>query len=689
MRRSEWFALGLVLSLIAATYLLDRYHERVREAFAVRLVKASETLPQPEERPTRPLQVYTSKRSYYRYELVEILADYRPDLRTPASNGTLSAKVYVNNRLVKTVADMSEVPLTWDSESKLWRGRFPIPWNPPLGDYEVLVTAQPDNPGAVLKATASFQVVGREPPAVPAGLTVIAVENYSDLNVRKLPGLDGTPGDYRRIVDWAEYMGADAVFCLAGMTDGTPRYDRSGRLLPFRPDILHFTKLISAEAKRRGLLYGAWVMSFMMQVRNFEKFGYRPSIGYDHTTGLLTHSYHISIGDRKRLDDLVEVVKELDRNPNIDYIGLDYIRTGHVDGYELVDEVVADMSIPVPPNWDRMGPRERIVWFARKIKVEKDESVIEKWRWWRAHKVALNVKEVIERSGTRKPVWLFTLGWEHGKQHGQDPLMFNDAGITYDAVMLYEANQQQFRQVLVDWRKYLRARQVNILCGNSVDITLLDSPVLTPPEEIVRRTVAGSQQLLFGGLTDGVFWHDLTRAFWGRKGEYSTKEWAVTGGTCFSRYREDKGLSPVALKVRTDGFAPPGTPVKVAVEVENISLDPVRDLRVNLEALEGFAPTPPAETLIPELRPGETFSCEFEGRFHSVPGKTRSFGMVAVRAVAPGRKPHFNFQIVRIRRISGDAIASSPSVSTQQDDPSVIRIKDDPGLELPLPDQTP
>jgi hypothetical protein len=677
MKRSEWIGLGIVLSLLVGTYLFDHFYPLLRSAMETRTVKASATVPEPrDERVFKPLHAYTAKKAYYRYELVEIIAEYRDYDREPITSGTLTAKIYFNKQLVKSVADLSEVNLTYDPKAKCWRGLFPVPWNPPLGEYEALVTARPDNPGPVLKDTSGFRIIGREPPQVPQGLAVMAVENYSDLNTRKIPAPDGTFGDWRNILGWADYMGADAVFCLAGMTDGEKRYDKNKNLLIFRPDILQMTKKLSAEAHRRGLLYGAWVMTFMMQVGNYEKFGYMPSLGYNGRNDSVTTSYHISIGDRKRLDDIIEVVKELDRNPNVDFIGLDYIRTG-LDGYELVNEVVADMSIPIPSDWEKMGPRERIVWFARKIETEKDETTIEKWRWWRAHKVALNVKEIIDRSGTKKPVWLYTLGWEHGKQHGQDPLMFNDAGIAYDAVMLYEANSQQFRQVLVDWKKYLRARQVNILCGNSVDVTLLDSTVLTPPEEIVRRTITGSQQLLFGGLTDGVFWHDLTRTFWGRRGEYSAKEWCVTGGTCFSRYREEKGLSPVALRVRTEDSALIGAPFKVNAHVENISLDVIRDVKVSLEEVEGLVPGAVHETRIPELHPGESVDCVFDASFRSVPDRFRYSTVVPVKVIYEGKRSHFNFQMVRVRHKSGDPAASASVSGSVPADAGVIKLKDD------------
>jgi hypothetical protein len=346
----------------------------------------------------------------------------------------------------------------------------------------------------------------------------------------------------------------------------------------------------------------------------------------------------------------VEVVKQLDKDPNIDFIGIDYIRTGHICGYQLVNDVVEDMSIPVPVNWKQMGERERIVWFARKIKVEKDNNIIEKWQWWRAHKVAMNVAEIIERSGTTKPVWLFSLGWEHGKQHGQDPIMFNDAGVTYDAVMLYEANQMQFRAVLTDWKQYLKSRQVNVMCGNSVDVTLLDSNTLTPPEELIRRNSLGTKQLLFGGMTDGLFWHDLSRALWGRKGEFSTKEWCLTGAVSFSRYKADKGLKPVSVKITAPESSPIGVPFTAKVRVENISLDPIKNVTVSIEKVEGIRELKEQNFTAEQINPGEYLDYQFDVALVNVPDKIRWNMMVPVKVSYGDNQKDYDFTIVKARR---------------------------------------
>ena len=52
------------------------------------------------------------------------------------------------------------------------------------------------------------------------------------------------------------------------------------------------------------------------------------------------NSLHISLSDNRRLQDIIALAQKFEKNDGIDFIGLDFIRTGHSDGYEMVDEFV-------------------------------------------------------------------------------------------------------------------------------------------------------------------------------------------------------------------------------------------------------------------------------------------------------------------------------------------------------------
>lgn len=656
MKRHELIGLLLAVFIIISTYLINYFYDYIAALFNPHIASAMINKDEKEgkddtEKIFNPLVVSTSKSRYLRYEIVEIIVKYQDLSRTPISTGRLRASVYRNGKIVTTVGNMKEVVLKYNPEAGLWTGKWPIPWNPSLGEYQLLVKALPDYPGPVLTATVKFEIAGKNPPRREKGLCAILLEYGGDILSKKVIGINGKSGDWRNIIEWAKFTGADALFMLAGETETYNSYVTAE--VPFDPTKLKAVEKIAKLAKKAGLLFGAWVMSFGYQGGNCEKIGYRPSLAFNPKTGALYPSYmHISIDDKKRFEDLLALIKKFDANPDIDFIGIDYIRTGHLDGYEMADKVVRDMNIPVPAQWDKMSSKEKMRWFARKIRVENDKDIIDKWRWWRAHKVATIVNKLIEYSGTKKPVWVFTLGWEHGKQHGQDPLMFTDAGVTYDAVMLYEANQRQFRQVLVDWKGYVSSKQVNILVGNSVDVTLLDSPYLNPPEELVRRTILGSKKITFGGMADGVFWHDISRALWGRKGVYASKEWFITAGKVFSEFRLEKG----ELEIKTSIVAPRKVYLNnifnIAVNIENQSLREIKNIRTKIIKTPGVYPIKKV-IITSYLGPGESKTLNFKVKISPGVQNVKSKYMISALSEWNGNQKSFDFKYIRGIRFYG------------------------------------
>src|SRR5580692_8189704 len=77
----------------------------------------------------------------------------------------------------------------------------------------------------------------------------------------------------------------------------------------------------------------------------------------------------------KRRQDIVNFLKELDKDPDIDMVGLDYVRTGTA-GYEMVDEFVKDLNVPGPANFWSLSKQERIHWLAKTVEQKEDPQVV-------------------------------------------------------------------------------------------------------------------------------------------------------------------------------------------------------------------------------------------------------------------------------------------------------------------------
>ncbi|NNN04567.1 MAG: hypothetical protein HKL90_01565, partial [Elusimicrobia bacterium] len=140
-------------------------------------------------------------------------------------------------------------------------------------------------------------------------------------------------------------------------------------------------------------------------------------------------------------------------------------------------------------------------------------------------RAALIVREIKERLATDKPLWAFTLTWDKGRQHGQDPVMMNDAGVDVDAAMFYRADRDQFAAMLKDWHAYLRRGDAQIMPGDIFDWGLHQkSPA--GPAEFARRLRAARARVYADGPADAVFFHDLDRLLNGRLGRWGTRGWA-------------------------------------------------------------------------------------------------------------------------------------------------------------------
>ena len=136
------------------------------------------------------------------------------------------------------------------------------------------------------------------------------------------------------------------------------------------------------------------------------------------------------------------------------------------------------------------------------------------------------VADIKRRLGDNKPLWAFTLTWDKGWNHGQDPVMMNDAGVDLDALMFYEADRPQFDAMLKDWHGYVRRGDVQLVPGNIFDWGLHQRDPAGPGEfgRRLRRAIA---DVYADGPAQGVFFHDAARLLYGtRLGSWGARAWA-------------------------------------------------------------------------------------------------------------------------------------------------------------------
>ncbi len=511
------------------------------------------------------LELNTGKDAYWRYELVDVAASLSQSETASAYPAQLEATVWQNQKQIVSVGNLKKIILKKDSAGN-WKGVWPIPFNPVLGDYEVHVDVlQAD--GTTETTEAEFAIQGKEPFVLPKGFSVVTDEGGKQ-GPWATPGLaPGEPKSWKNMIRWADFMGADAFWECIGQTQVWGTFKKEN--FPWPAGSLNFAKKVGQYAHENNLKYGAWITAFVVIGKNVEATGYQFTTGYDKKTDTLRNLHYVSLGCEKRVQDIINLLKEFEASPEIDFMGLDYMRTDF-GGYEFADEFVRDMNIPVPGNWASLPAQEKSLWMARLIEVTRTRTVRERFEWWRAHKVATVVTHVIGEVKPTKPIWVFSLGWVTGHEHGQDVGMMRDAGINFNSPMFYSLPKESFPNMIKDWETYLQRSKLTLVIGECVDHNLLGR-TLNPPstQEHFDRQMAALKGMQPLCESFGLFWHDVARAHYGSRGPFGTMEWVLSGAATFSELRSQVGRISYSVKLTGPKQLVLNQPADIRVEVTN------------------------------------------------------------------------------------------------------------------------
>ena len=630
------------------------------------------------------LLVTTDKQKYFRYEMVEIKAGFKekPGLffkKYSAKDKKVKAVFFYNGKTVESVGNLKELNLRYNEKENCWIKKWPIPWNPGLGKYTVKVIIEeketksdkvdavpeeltPENKNTqdvsnnIVEGSAEFIITGRTPPKLPTGFCVFTLEGRPDLYPYKYPHPfgDKTTKSWENIVEWVKYIGADAIWSLVGQTQIWKR--RNNKEYPWEPVALEMMEKISKRAKENGLLYGGWITSYVILGDNPWDSDYKFTVGYDPVTKQLKKTKFASVEDPKRKEDIIRLLQLMDKNPNVSYLGLDYVRTGF-GGYEFVDSFVDEMSIKVPLDFHKISKEERMKWLGARISSRKEGSVYRRWEWWRGHKFAELIKSIIEESKIQKPLWIFTLGWEQGRQHGQDPLMFIDVGVSVNSIMLYHCTRPTFNEMMTDWSKYLDNGRSSYVIGECIDWAL-HQKTLEPagPQEVFDRHQLATRTFYEKNKSLGLFWHDLSRGIMGNKGPYTTLEWVLAGGTSFSKFRSYVGRFPYITQIKVKDAVELETEIPVDIAIINRGDKPLNGMKVSLIETKGIEIIGIKERILDPIPVNANGVASFKLRIDKLRTATANRFMVACQIDSPDlqgkyngfKKKCFDFKYVKI-----------------------------------------
>lgn len=631
------------------------------------------------------LSFYPSQKTFSRYEFVQVFLKIKKQDGEKLLSQPQLEIFDKNNQIVVSAGFIHKRRFVYDGKRNVWAAAWPVPWNIRGGVYSARtkvslrkqVIVNEEGSGEVklpilrwfklrypkslkkqakpkilkkeevrgLNYSADFTVPAQKVPDFSPKLRVLTIESSRDMLRGKFTGPYGEVSN-ESLYAWAKFLGANTLWALVGQTASWGVKNEN--------DVWQKTNLesfpeLAKRVKAHGYKFGGWIDCYLTFGKaRFKKYQY--AYDYDPRLRRCVPREAVSLLDKNRLNDIVFVAKKLQNDPNVDYIGLDYIRSA-AGGYEMVDEFVRDMQL-MPDGFFKWSKDARMNWLGGQVALKKfsgweGKDFYELWNWWRAHKVASVVHTIIERAKITKPVWTFTLGWEHGFQHGQDTPMLTDAGVSVNAVMLYEITKPLFPFMMKAWRGYLKPGQSPLIAGNTVDWNLHDKSVEPPgPEEFYNRLMEGMTTLNGGKAVHGVFFHDFDRLIYGRKGPFTATEWAVAGADAFSRMQEMWNEVPYSAKISAQKLVVLDHAFPVSVSVKNVSANPLDKITVNMIETQGIKVSGSGTLYISPLKPKDekivTFSCFVDGK------QTRRIPMTAVE-ILHGTHRLVNFAYVKVK----------------------------------------
>ncbi len=532
---------------------------------------------------------------------------------------------------VVSVGDIRETVLRYDKKAGLWRARIPCPWNAPAGDYAIRVDTSALPVESLRLRARPLRVADRAFKPLPPGFGVLTLESIGPL--RKLLAPDGTRKDGTALAEWAEFIGADAVVIQGAESGGYGK--KLPAEFPWITQSKAAIKTVARECHKRGLKFGVYVMSYMVGGTPDKSPDY--DYGWIYEDGRMINGLEmrkrrgVSITDPRRIKDIINVARPWYDMEEVDIVGLDYIRPVF-GGYELVDAFVRDMPVTPPADWDKRSLQQRMTWLFTH-RSAGGHNFIEQWYWYRAHRTAQVVRAIKAGLGDKKPLWAFTLSWEKGWHHGQDPVMMRDAGIDIDAIMAYEADSRQFQGFVKQWREYVRRKEVNLLVGDAVD-WVLHQRTLNPagPEDFYNRDILAVSQFHADGPVRGVFVHDYVRATRGRLGPYSTLEWFLAGGAIITTTRRLNGALGYDLTLSLPDRAAAGETVTGKLTLGRKR--PAGTIRAHLYSAADVS-MPDRDFELSPSTPAVAFTFRWVPDHTSAPRGHRSFVAVRAERTAP------------------------------------------------------
>ncbi len=349
------------------------------------------------------------------------------------------------------------------------------------------------------------------------------IEERNQIMPLFLPKSNNRKFSYRETAEFInnlmDYLKMDTFLILGGQTTG---FKKDGMVGNWNKTPIDNTVILK-YLKEKGKKTGVYIMVYL--VLGLDRLGikdYKPTLIFVNSNIKKSDKFVSPLSERRKTD-IIELVKYFGKKDYVDFIALDFVRFGDFGGYEIFGKMKEEIT-------DFMGRDDFIFKDLRSfyLSSRKNRDLYKVFSWYLCRTVSLVVHDIVfemRKEGINKPLFAFSLGWNAGREHGQDPFMFKDAGVDYSLYMLYEISDKGMFEMMRDyWLKNVYNDEVNILFGNIIDHHLNRDDQGTSLDEFKRRLLTSVDEFSYFP-PKGYFFHDLYRLISGRLGNFSTDDW--------------------------------------------------------------------------------------------------------------------------------------------------------------------
>ncbi len=596
-----------VLGVLAALLVLGNvFHSVIRELLE------SSTMPldfqesqlsrfQRVQNPDYTLAVSTDKAVYNKYERILVIAKMTRKGNTNAENrSVIEVEFSSEGRRIKSLTGQSKTRLIYDPERQIWTGAWYPETSDISGNIELDATGYPDTPEAGVRDKSGFYISELSPKfKLKKGVSFIGIDSLERISKRNILASDAREADWNAIGDWLNFLSADGVLMLGGVTKTFEESVSADS--PWDNDKINESLVLADRIRQRGRHFGVWMKALRVEGIYLKKMGYSPSLSF--SDGRLNEEQSaISLLDDNRKKRLERLYATYLNNDNVSYVGFSDLFLDASQGFELAEIFVQENQIPVPGNWRDMDENSRRNHVADLF---RNREILQQFNRWKQYYTAQYLKSLIDSSPRRKPVF-YSLSYEEAVSNPDLVSIILNAGVDFlvmNFVMPYDrilANLQA-----ISGQPKISAHFNRIIVSFSIDYNNADLPG-SDVSAIENFVNANLQIVKFGSDTlnaNGILINDLYRAMFGKRGPYTPYEWMMGIGETIYRFKTIMQYVPLEIHCYAPQTVAYGEKFPLRFTVVNTSPKTVENFK--LDFLPVFPGKPSGKNLtLPAIPPG-------------------------------------------------------------------------------------